>query len=309
MTALVTGASGFVGAWLVAALAAEGTTVTAQMRAAPSALFVKLGLTNHPGVTLAPEADVAAVVARVQPSVVYHLAGFSQIGAAMKDPLTVFEANTRTTWLLLDALRQMPAPARCVVASTDSIYGETGGTPATEDDPPRATGPYEASKQMADLAARSFARTYGLPVTVARMGNVYGPGDSNGARIVPGVINAIRAGGVPQLRGGGRAVRSLLFVQDCIAGLRFLADRAGEDGVRGEVFNLSGDTPMTTLEIARKALAAFGRPGDAPHITEDAPGETSVKVSSNARLRGLGWAPVWTFEAGLAEIHRQWDRL
>lgn len=309
MTALVTGASGFVGCWLTAILAQDGVPVAAQMRGAPSRLFGQLGLAAHPMVSVHQDPDVAAVLAQTQPDTVYHLAGFSQIGAAMQNPLTVYEANARTTWLLLDALRQMARPARCVVASTDSLYGETGGVAASEDAPLRATGPYETSKQMADLAARSFAKTYRLPVTVARMGNVYGPGDANGARIVPGVIAAVKAGGVPHLRGGGRAVRALLNVRDCVAGLRLLAARADEAGIAGEAFNLSGDPPLTTLDIALAALRAFGQPKAQPQITEDAPGETSIKFSSSDRLRALGWQPQVSLADGLAEIYANWDKL
>jgi len=308
MTALVTGASGFVGCWLTATLAADGIPVVAQMRGAPSALFCRLGLVDHPQVTPVIDPDVTGAVARAVPNMVYHLAGFSQIGAAMQNPLTVYEANARTTWTLLEALRCHAPAARCVLASTDSLYGETGGQAVTEEAPLRAQGPYETSKHMAELAAVSFARTYGLPVTIARLGNVYGPGDANGARIIPGIAAAVRAGVPPQLRGGGRAVRALLNVMDCIAGLRLLAARAGEPGIAGTAFNLSGDPPMTTLEIAQTALRAFGRPDLHPVITDDAPGETSVKISNADRLRALGWAPQISLSQGLAGVMADWGR-
>ncbi|MGB8815067.1 MAG: NAD-dependent epimerase/dehydratase family protein [Paracoccaceae bacterium] len=306
MSVLITGASGFVGAWLTAALADSGLVVVAQMRGTPSRLFAQLGLTER--VTIVQSDDIAATIAAHQPAVIYHLAGMSQIAEAMKNPISAFEINARTSWLMLDALRQMPKPARCVIASTDSLYGETGGKAAVESDPLRALGPYETSKRIAELAALSYAATYGLPITVARLGNVYGPGDANGARIIPSVIRAIRTGGVPQLRGGGRAVRALLHVQDCIAGLRVLADAADQPGIQGEVFNLSGSPALTTHEIARAGLDAFGRPDAEPLITEDAPGETSVKLSSSAKLQArFGWQPVWTLDAGLRDIHKNWE--
>lgn len=306
MICLVTGASGFVGSWLTASLAADGLPVVAQMRGRPSALFARL----HTGgdVTIRSDADIAAAIAEHQPDTVFHLAGMSQIGQANQSPVLAYDANAQATWVLLDALRRMAKPARTVIASTDSLYGETGGKAAVEDDPLRATGPYEASKHMAELAARSFAASYGLPVTIARLGNVYGPGDANGARIIPSVIAALSQGSVPHLRGGGRAVRSLLHVQDCIAGLRLLADAADRPDVRGEAFNLSGAPPLTTAEIARIALDAFGRPDAQPTITDDAPGETSVKFSDSSKLRTrLGWVPEWTLDAGLRDIVDTWE--
>ncbi|MDN5785905.1 NAD(P)-dependent oxidoreductase [Pseudorhodobacter sp.] len=306
MTCLITGASGFIGSWLAEALTASGVPVVAQMRGAPSALFTRLVAERD--ITIHSDADIAAAIGKHQPTTVFHLAGMSQIAQANQNPVLAYEANARAAWTMLDALRRMPEPARCVIASTDSLYGETGGKAAVEGDPVHATGPYETSKHMAELAARSFAAIYGMPVTIARLGNVYGPGDANGARIIPSVLAALSAGSVPQLRGGGRAVRSLLHVQDCISGLRMLADAADRPDVRGEAFNLSGTPAFTTAEIARFALDAFGQPDAQPTITDDAPGETSVKFSDSSKLQErLGWMPEWTLEAGLRDIRETWE--
>lgn len=306
MTWLITGASGFIGSWLTKALAASGVPVVAQMRGAPSALFTRLAAGGD--ITIHSDADIAAAIGKHKPTTVFHLAGMSQIAQANQNPALAYEANARATWTMLDALRRMPEPARCVIASTDSLYGETDGKAAVEDDPVRAAGPYETSKHIAELAARSFATSYGMPVTIARLGNVYGSGDANGARIIPSVLAALSAGSVPQLRGGGRAVRSLLHVQDCIRGLRILADAAERHDVRGEAFNLSGTPALTTAEIARIALDAFGQLDAEPTITDDAPGETSFKFSDSSKLREtLGWVPEWTLEAGLSDIRDTWD--
>ncbi len=306
MRCLVTGASGFVGAWLVRDLAEAGHAVIAQMRARPSALFGRLGLADHPRVRVLENAAIPEIVGAEAPDELYHLAGMSQIVEAMEAPARVFEANARLTWQMLDALRRMDAPPRCVIASSDSIYGETGGRAACEEDPARALGPYEISKAMADMAARTHAALFGLPIVVARLGNVYGPGDPNTARLIPSIIGAICRGGVPHLRGGGKAVRSLLHVRDCTAALRLLAANAGREGIGGEAFNVSGAPAMSTLEIARLALAAFGKGDLEPEISAGAPGETSVKVSSAEKIgRVLGWRPERSLEAGLSEI-RAW---
>jgi CDP-glucose 4,6-dehydratase len=309
MTDFVTGASGFIGCWLTAALAKEGRPVIAQMRSAPSRLFVDLGLDRHPSIHVVVESNIAkAVAGNASPEMLYHLAGMSQIGIALKHPIVAYEANARQTWELLDSLRSLGRPPKTVIASTDSIYGETGNRAATEDDAMTATGPYETSKMMADLAARSFAAIFGLPVAIARLGNTFGYGDENSARIVPSVMSALQSGVPPHLRGGGRAVRSLLYVDDCIRALRLLAENADADGVKGEAFNVAGDTPLTTLEIARMVLDAFGRADIEPQISDGAPGETSVKYSSSAKLRArLGWEPRLTLAAGLARIRAETD--
>jgi CDP-glucose 4,6-dehydratase len=154
MSVLVTGASGFVGAWLTRKLADEGQTVVAQMRRAPSKLFCDLGLDAHSNVTVINDPAMQDVLIRMAPQELYHLGGMSQIGEALVSPVVALEANARASWLLFEALRGLERPPRTIVASTDSIYGETGGRAATEDDLPRATGPYEVSKLAADYAAR-----------------------------------------------------------------------------------------------------------------------------------------------------------
>lgn len=308
MTVLVTGASGFVGCWLTRSLADDGQRVVAQMRQAPSALFVRLALDQHPRVEIVVDPSTPTVLARTQPDEVFHLAGMSQVAEAARHPAAAYEANARQTWLLLEAVRAMPAPPRTIIASTEGIYGETPTGPATEDHPLNATGAYETSKLMADIAARTYARQFGLPVVVARLGNVYGQGDANAARIVPSIVAAVRAGGVPHLRGGGRAVRSLLHVDDCIAALRLLAAHASDSGVAAEAFNVCGEPAMTTLEIATTVLDAFGHGDLAPTISDAAPGETSVRVSSAARLRArLGWAPRITLADGLSMLRKDME--
>ncbi|MBX3568065.1 MAG: NAD(P)-dependent oxidoreductase [Rhizobiaceae bacterium] len=303
MSVLVTGAAGFIGCWLTRALAADGMEVIAQMRREPSSLFRELSLDRHPRIEIVGDADIAAVVRDRRPAAIYHLAGMSQIGEALRKPHLAFEANARATWLLLEALRDLAPPAPTILASTDSIYGETGGRAASEEHPTQALGPYEASKLMADIAARSYAAQFGLPIVVARLGNVYGPGDENAARLVPSLLRAVRSGRAPQLRGGGRAVRSLLHVVDCVAALRLLAANADRQGVRGEAFNVSGEPAMAISGIARLVLDAAGLENVQPDISDDAPGETSVKVSSSEKLvRRLGWRPTIPLLEGVEAI-------
>ena len=303
MKYLVTGASGFIGAWLTRDLAKDGHPVIAQMRGAPSAHFIHLGLLNHDNVKVIENEEMAEVVQSENPDEVFHLAGMSQIVEAIQEPERVYQANTQQTWHLLETIKGMQTRPRCVVASTDSIYGEAKGHASVEDDPLNAFGPYEVSKAMADMVARSYARINGMPVTVARLGNTYGFGDENTARLVPSIVNAIQKGEAPHLRGGGKAVRSLLHVRDCVSALRVLAANADKDKVRGEAFNVSGAPEMTILEITTIALAAFGKADLEPIISEAAPGETSVKYSKSNKLKSvLGWTQKIQLRDGLEEM-------
>jgi CDP-glucose 4,6-dehydratase len=118
---------------------------------------------------------------------VFHLGAQTLVGVAHRDPIGTFEANIRGTYLLLDACRRVGTVSRVVVASSDKAYGEVGNLPYSESTPLHGTQPYEVSKSCTDLLGQSYAATYGLPVAIARCGNVYGGGDLNWSRIVPGV--------------------------------------------------------------------------------------------------------------------------
>ena len=101
----------------------------------------------------------------------------------------------------------------------------------------------------ADLIAQSYHHTYGLPVAIARCGNIYGGGDLNWSRIVPGTIRSFLRGERPVIRSDGRYVRDYLYVKDAVGAYMRLAERLDDERIRGQAFNFSTETPLTTLEI------------------------------------------------------------
>ena len=121
--------------------------------------------------------------------------------------------------------------------------------PYEEDFALRPTAPYEASKAAADLIARSYWPSYGLPVAVTRFANIYGGGDLNFSRLVPEAVCAAIEGRAPVLRSDGSPVRDLLYVEDAAAAYLAIADRLDRDAVRGQAFNAGGERPYSVLEI------------------------------------------------------------
>lgn len=306
--AFVTGASGFVGSWLCRCLADLGVLVTATLRRPPdpAGLFARLGLASDPLVApiIAPD-PAAADLRQAAPDAVFHLAGLSQAAEARADPARAFEANARGTWRLLDAVRVAGVAAVTVIASTEAVYGPIGGhgneRTATEHDRPRAGGPYELSKLAAESAALAFAST-GMPVTIARLGNLYGPGDPNQARIIPSLVAAVRAGEAPVLKSPW-SVRSYLAMRDGVEGLIALAS-ADPGLTRGRPFNIVSSRPIATVDLARLVLAAAGRPDIEPRLlVPEGGGDTSVRMSSNAFAREtLGWDERISLSHGLRDL-------
>ena len=309
----MTGAGGFVGAWTVARLVERGIDAIAALRdpGRPSPLLARLDKdTRAPRIAL-PE-DRAALTALVEArsiDTVLHLAGQSQVGAALDDPPGALRANAGLTATLLEGARRAALPPSIVVASTDGVYGAGDGTPFVEDDPIACATPYEASKAAAELMARAYAGAFGLPVTIARFGNLYGPGDANGARIVPGSVRRALRGEGPVLRDGGTSERAYLFVADAVEALLVLAGLAARAELRGEAFNVSGSEAVTTGAMMRAILDAVGR-SDLELRVEPAPegGEISRKRSSSRRLTELtGWRPRVALAEGLRRTVA-WER-
>src|SRR5213075_1416996 len=127
------------------------------------------------------------------------------VRCAYRDPFETFESNVRGTYTLLEACRRNEKLVdRIVVASSDKAYGEATKLPYTEETPLEARFPYDTSKLCTDVIARSYFATYGLPVTIARCGNIYGGGDLNWDRIVPGTIRWLLNGERPIIRSDGK---------------------------------------------------------------------------------------------------------
>jgi CDP-glucose 4,6-dehydratase len=305
--ALVTGATGIVGSWLVKDLLARGAQVVALVfDLDPRSEVVRSGDLDRCAIVNGRLEDADAVERAIvvhEVDSVFHLGAQTLVGAAHRAPLVTWEANVRGTYVLLEACRRhADVVRRVVIASSDKAYGETDLLPTPEDVPLRPRHPYEVSKACADLIAQSYAFTYGLPVAVARCGNVYGGGDLNWSRIVPGTIRALLRGERPVLRSDGRHVRDYVYVRDVAAAYVALADAIGEDGVAGEAFNFSDESPRTVLEIVGEISRQLERDDLPPVVLDEAVGEIRAQALDASKARRiLDWEARWDLASGLAE--------
>ena len=221
--------------------------------------------------------------------VVFHLAAQTIVSAAYEDPAATFEANVALAW------RTVAAAPRSVFASTDQVYGPRAPVPIREDAPLVPEGPYAASKAAADMLVRT------LPgATVARLANVYGPGDRHATRLVPGVVGAVREGRRPVVRGDGSARRDLVYVDDAVAALLVLA----EQGEEGEAYNVGTGEAHSVLEVVEAVLRVAGSDLEPDVLGDAPPGEGGERALDATKLRGLGWEPRVGLEEGL---RRTWQ--
>lgn len=294
---LVTGPDGLVGAATVRALLERGDRVVALRRPGPRRAAMACPVAEG---DLRDPATLSRALADHPCDTVVHLAAQTQVGAAAAAPVATFEANVAGTWNLLEACRAHGV-ARVVVASSDKVYGPAETLPCTESEPLAARHPYDVSKACADLLTRSYAATYGLGATVVRLANVYGPGDPNGARLIPAVCAALLAGRAPEIRSDGSPRRDLLHVEDAVAALLTALDH----GEPGEAYNAGGGATHSVREVV-DALVAASRTGlHARYATvATPPGELAAGWLDAAKLTAAtGWAPRVVLADGLADTY------
>ncbi|MGQ9898495.1 MAG: GDP-mannose 4,6-dehydratase [Acidobacteriota bacterium] len=301
----VTGATGLVGSWLVKALLSKGAQVIALIRDAdPQSELLRSGDIRRIAVVNGQLEDFVTLERVIQdhePDTVFHLAAQTIVGAAHRNPLENFESNVRGTYHLLEACRRgRPFVQRIVVASSDKAYGTADTLPYVETMPLRGRHPYEVAKSCADLITAAYYHTYGLPVAIARCGNIYGGGDLNWSRIVPGTIRAFWRRERPIIRSDGTYIRDYLYVEDVVNAYLQLAADLDRPGIAGEGFNFSPERPLTVLELVERIQELM----DCRHIPLDirntAVGEIHSQYldASKARER-LNWSPRHTLEDGL----------
>lgn len=306
----VTGATGIVGAWLVKALLRAGAHVVALiLDADPQSELFRSGASDRVAVVSGNVEDFRAVERAInlhETDTVFHLAAQTIVGVAQRFPLATWETNIRGTYNVLEACRFHDGLVkRVVVASSDKAYGEAAALPYREGAELRARQPYEVSKACADMIAHSYHYTYGLPVAVARCGNVYGGGDLNWSRIVPGTIRSLLRNERPVLRSDGTFVRDYIYVEDVASSYMLLADAVGENhgnGVAGEAFNFGLEEPVTVREVVDRIRGVVGREDLEPDIRADVVGEIHDQFLSTEKARSrLGWHSEFDLDRGLRE--------
>lgn len=304
---LVTGATGIVGSWLVRQLVEDGAFVVGLVRDMnPQSELIRSGLWTRITIVNGALEDYQAVeraIVEHEVDSVFHLAAQAIVTTALRSPLATFEANIRGTYNLLDACRvHAGLVQRVIVASSDKAYGESPTLPYTEDMPLAGRHPYDVSKSCTDLLALTYAHTYRLPVIVARCGNIYGGGDLNWSRIVPGTIRSVLRNERPVIRSDGRFIRDYIYVRDVVDAYLALGNHVTKERGIGEAFNFSPESRVTVLEITREIQRLMKRPDLEPTILNQAKAEIPNQYLDSSKAESeLGWAPRYSLEAGLLE--------
>jgi UDP-glucose 4-epimerase len=296
--AIVTGGAGFIGSHVADALLADGYEVHVvddlssgvAERVPAQAELAELDIVDEP--------RLREVFDRVAPEAVYHLAAQASVVASVQDPGRDCDVNVRGTLNVLEAAGAHGAPV--VFTSTGgALYGDAAPRPTPEDRIPAPLSPYGASKWAAEAFVRTWALSSGIPHTVTRLGNVYGPRQSphGEAGVVAIFTGAINEGRVPTLYGDGKPTRDYIHVADVVSALLRASGTTG-------VFNVATGTETDVLTIWR-ALSATAGVEIEPKLADLRPGELQHSCLDISRAKAeLGWKPEIGIEEGLAMTYR-----
>ncbi|MEU9887128.1 dTDP-glucose 4,6-dehydratase [Sphaerisporangium sp. NPDC051011] len=303
MRVLVTGGAGFIGSHYVRTMltggypALEGAKVTVL-----DALTYAGNLANLEPVQGGFEfvhGDVcdAALMADVVPGhdLVVNFAAESHVDRSIDGPSAFVRTNVLGTQTVLQACLDAGV-AKVVQVSTDEVYGSVDEGSWAEDAPLQPRSPYSAAKAGGDLLARAYAVTYGLPVSITRCGNNYGPYQYPEKAIPLFVTNLLESGKIP-LYGDGLNVRDWVHVDDHCRGIQLVAER----GEPGEVYNIAGTAELTNLELVQRILDELDADWSVVERVHDRKGHDRRYSLDDSKLRAMGYAPGTSFDKGITE--------
>ncbi|GAA4092949.1 dTDP-glucose 4,6-dehydratase [Actinomadura miaoliensis] len=242
----------------------------------------------------------AALLAEVVPGhdVVLNFAAESHVDRSIASAGEFVRTNVLGVQTLMQACLDAGVP-RVVQVSTDEVYGSIDDGSWDEDAPLAPNSPYSAAKAGGDMIARAYARTHGLPVSITRCGNNYGPYQYP-EKVIPLFVTNLMDGRTVPLYGDGGNVRDWIHVADHCRGIQTVA----EHGEPGEVYHIAGTAELTNLELTRRLLDALGADWSRVERVPDRKGHDRRYSLSDAKLRRLGYAPRVSFEDGIAETVR-----
>jgi len=246
-----------------------------------------------------------SLIKKYKIELIFHLAAQALVEDAYKDPKYTLENNIVSTINILEAVRTNPKIKGVVVASSDKSYGKLKKQKYIETDPLSGDHPYDTSKSVTDLISTTYYKTYGIPVVVTRFGNIYGEGDLNFSRIIPGIMKSIIKNEQLKIRSNGKYVRDYLYVKDVVNGYLLLSKNI--DKVKGEAFNFGSHDTLTVIEVIKPIEKSLGRNINCK-ILNIAKNEIPYQSLDYSKIKKtLGWKPKENIKSTADRIFR-WYR-
>ncbi len=309
---LVTGASGFLGAWLVKLLIESGADPVGFDLGTSSPCLRAHGVDGRLPMVAGSVTDLDAVMQTLgeyNVETCFHLAGQSKIEDSAAGPTQAFDVNVRGTWTVLEACRRTSSVVGVICASSNHTYGPQHAAPFDEGAPLNQLDTYGASKTCADVIVRTYANQYDVPAVAVRNTNTFGPADPHLSHIITGSITALLRDEAPVIRSDGSPIKAYLHAQDTMTAYMLLAEHAGEPNVRGQAFNVTAPEPISVLELVKVLVEASGKTHLEPVVKglDLSQKDTYEHLSSEKIKSTLGWTPSISLGEGLSRTYRWYE--
>ena len=302
MRVLVTGGAGFIGSQFMRRLVDAGDSVAVLDKLTYAGNRANLEGVEHDFFHGAIEDPEAVARAAKGTDAIVNFAAETHVDRSILGPAEFILTDVLGTQVLLDYARHHDI--RHLQVSTDEVYGDIDldAEPCTEDAPVRPSSPYSASKAGGDMQVLAYVRTYGTDALITRGANTYGPRQYPEKFLPLFITNAFEREPLP-VYGDGRQRREWLHVEDHCAGI----EAALRNGKPGEVYNVGGQE-RENMEVVRRILDLTGASPDLVRHVADRPGHDRRYSVDSTKLRGLGWTPRHSFDAGGLEETVEWYR-
>lgn len=307
---LVTGGTGFVGSHLVEELVNQGANVvTTYLELDPLSYFFTQNL--HKKVVMVP-ADVEDfekmhdIITKNNIEYIFHLAAQALVETAFYNPKRTLTSNITGTVNILESVRLFPKVKAVIVASSDKAYGKLAKGKYKETDALRGDHPYEVSKSAADLISFSYFKTYGVPVVTTRFGNIYGEGDLNFSRIIPGIMKSLITNEKLELRSNGKFIRDYLYVKDVVSGYLLLAKNINK--AKGEAYNFGSKETLSVLSVIKLIEKTLKKKINYK-ILNTAKNEIPYQSLDYSKIKkALGWNPKFSINKTIENAYAWYEK-
>jgi CDP-glucose 4,6-dehydratase len=292
----VTGGTGFVGRHLVSRLLEYRAEVTALVR--------DMGFEDEPNLKqvrgdLRNSDDVERLIYESTPHVIFHLGAVAPVGHGLMAPRQTIDTNVMGTTHVLSAAH-LAGGIPVIISSSDKSYGKPATLPVTEDMPLNPRHPYDASKAAADLIAMSYVEVYKMPVYIVRCANIFGPGDTEWSRLIPGCIKAFLHDREFLIRSDGSSIRDYIYIDDVIDAFVMLGTaNMISPNVEGMIWNISARQTRSVNEVVEAIWHLTGEKGEFRVLARAHTETDNLTVDCSRFRERFEWEPKAEFAQGL----------
>lgn len=305
---LIFGISGLLGSQIAVDLLKQGLCpIGVHKDIKPYSRLYLEGLADRiifPSCDICNKEGISRIIHEYEPDCIIHLAAQPIVQKSVSNPYLTFDTNIRSTYAILDSIREIKPNIPVIIASTDKVYGD-GSPPFSEDSMLNAVYPYDVSKLCVDRIALSYFKTFALNLVVIRPANIYGPGDMHRSRLIPDTILTLIEGRNPMIRSDGQYIRDFIYVEDiskaCISLLKILSDKRA---LSSAIYNIGSGKPYRILDIVEKLIAISGK-NLKPEVLSQPLKEIRKQWLNIDRIKkDIGFIPEFDIDRGLESAYR-----